>query len=65
MWLKVKSSFSEVNEVVAPSELTFLILDEIGYLVYHHQHLFCTHVPEVAGNFGSCATSKPDVCEDG
>lgn len=65
MWLKVKSSsFSEVNEVVDPSELTFLILDEIGYLVYH-QYLFCTHVPEVAGNLGSCTTSKPDVCEDG
>lgn len=64
MWLKVKSSFSEVNAVVAPSELTFLILDEIGYLVCH-QYLFCTHVPEVAGNLDSCVTSKPDVCEDG
>lgn len=58
MWFKVKSSFSKVNEVVAPSELTFLILDEIGYL-------FCTHVPEVATSLGNCITSKPDVCEDG
>lgn len=64
MWLKVKSSFFEVNAVVASSELTFLILDEIGYLVYH-QYLFCTHVPDVSGNLGSCLMSKPDVCEDG
>lgn len=64
MWLKVKSSFFEIIEVVAPSELTFIILDEIGYLVYY-QYLFCNHVPDVAGNFDSCTTSKPDVCEDG
>jgi ATP:corrinoid adenosyltransferase len=64
MWFKAKSSLYEVNEVVPPSELTFLILDEIGYLV-SCQYLFCTHVAELAVNLDSCITSKPDVCDDG
>lgn len=61
MCLKVKSSLSKVNKVVASCELTFLILDEIGYLVVH-QYLFHTHVPEKPS---SCVTSIHDLCEDG
>lgn len=64
MWLKVKSSLSQVNEVVAPSEVALLILDEIGCLD-HCQHLLYAHVPEVTGNLSNCVMSKRDVCEDG
>lgn len=63
MCFKVKSSLSEVK-VVALSELTLLILAEIGCLACC-QYLFCDHVREVAGNLSSWVMSKHDVCEDG
>jgi len=64
MWLKVKSSLSSVNEVVAPCVLALLILNEIGYLD-HCEYLLYAHLLEEGGNMGNCVMSKRDVCEDG
>jgi len=64
MWLKVNSSLCSVNEVVAPSVPTLLILDETGCLDYC-EYLFYAHLTEVAGNLSICVKSKRDVSEDG
>jgi len=62
--LKVKSSLCGVNEVVAPSVLALLILDEIGYLD-HCEYLLYAHLLEEGGNMSNCMMSKRDICEDG
>jgi len=64
MWLKVKSSLSSVNEVVAPCVLALLILGKIGYLD-HYEYLFYAHLLEEVGNMNNCVMSKRDVCENG
>ena len=64
MCLQVKNSFSEVNGVLAPSELALFILDEIGCSV-HCQCLFGAYVPELARNLGSCMMPKLEACEEG
>lgn len=57
---KTVRSFSEVNGVETPIELSSFILDEIGHLNYQ----FCCQIPAVARYLGQVVTFK-DLSEDG
>ncbi|GAU26551.1 hypothetical protein TSUD_266650 [Trifolium subterraneum] len=64
MCLLVENSFVEANEAVPPSELSVIILDEIGCLV-QCSYLVRAQPIEVATILRHCKISKLDVDEDG
>lgn len=64
MCLEVENYFSEVNEVLAPLELGFFILDENQRLI-HSPLQFPTQIFSMFRNLRKRVVLKYDVCEDG
>lgn len=64
MCLEVENHFSEVNEVLAPFELDFFILDENQRLI-HSPLQFRTQIFCMSRNLRKRVMLKYDVCEDG
>ncbi|KAF8402516.1 hypothetical protein HHK36_010601 [Tetracentron sinense] len=64
MCVNADNSFSNVDEVVAPFELPFFVLDEIGHITYSTS-LLCAQMLNRIVSYRNPVVLKHDLCEDG
>ena len=65
MCLKADNFSSEIDALVAPSELPLFAYDEIGHLTRRPYLFVIAQIRNTAGNSREHVFSKHDVCEDG